>query len=366
MAWPWGGEMTHAELARKFGWLSVIISIILFPLTFLWARLLAFPIWLDWLGFESKPKYTVRNELYYHPLREANVEDDYKYDGNSDDLFKNKFYEVADRVADIPSGWNCHIDSKGKKFFESFWGLINCLDCKEMDDNGKCDGEDGYDPNDNGYLHITSNWSSWLRVSAVFVEFSLDAVDLETGKKGCFAHRVRFFFPLDGPNMYNPFTWGTISFTVVAMTWFSKCSFKRFKEVCNVETISDSVGLDRTKKCPSLKWPEEPNNMDEKRDDGSIPFKKKNLAELKLEYTQFAKYGQSELMRFFASVRSDSNTDRGSSSGSSRLSVSASVIDSYDDEGPNRTSSTSFSDDQEQNPLPLNENTPILQRTTTV
>jgi hypothetical protein len=275
MAWPWGGSMTHSQLAAKFGWGVVISSIIVFPLTFLWSRLFAFPIWLDWLSeflgeylgekpwcswfkvfkwLKSKPMYIIGNELYYE---------------NVDDLFGKRFYEVENAVHEYPTGWNCHVDSKGGKFFESFFGLINCLDCVARDDDGNGYEEDreNFDNTDSGYLHITSNRSSWLRVSDVFVEFSIDTANEDTGKMGCYAHRIRFFFPLYGPNFINPFTWFTIGFTVIAMTYFSKCSFKKWKKENKVITFR-------------AKHP--PVEIGGKREDGSIPFVKKSESALRI------------------------------------------------------------------------------------
>mmetsp|Transcript_20780 Transcript_20780/g.51532 ORF Transcript_20780/g.51532 Transcript_20780/m.51532 type:complete len:357 (-) Transcript_20780:288-1358(-) len=354
MAWPWGGKITHAELATKFGWGSVIISTILFPLLFLWSRLLAFPIWLDWLGWylgeylgeklgyewlkgfkwlKSKPKFVTGNELYYRP-KEGHSDND------NDDLFKKKFYEVAERVPEYPSGWNCHIDRDGGKFFESFFGLINCLDCEMKDDNGKCylKDKDSHDKTDNGYLRITSNWSSWLRVSKVFVEFSIDTTNETTGKKGCYAHRIRFFFPLDGPNMYNPFTWVTIGFTVTAMTFFSKFSFRKWKRQNNVISVK--------MKTPKVKI---------ERTDGSFTFLKRTESELRHDHPEkFKEFG------------SDSSDAAPSSSGN-RRSISIGEVDFNDDRALNQQYLTNFLEDPDSRPRSssagaINETTPMLSR----
>mmetsp|Transcript_874 Transcript_874/g.2017 ORF Transcript_874/g.2017 Transcript_874/m.2017 type:complete len:724 (-) Transcript_874:344-2515(-) len=219
---------------------------------------------------KSKPKYTVGNELHYDL---------------HDDLYKNNFYEVEKRVSDFPTGWNCLIDKEGGKFFESFWGIINCLDLVAKDENGDpyslypC--LEGYDHAQSGYMHITSNSLSWLRVSAVFVEFSIKTMGEDEEKRslrasdskkggvgGCYGHRIRFFFPLDGINKYNPFTWFTIGHTVFALTYFSKKSFRRWKSIHEVEATQFSpipnIGL---------KWPEGPNSILQ-RSDGSIPYMK--------------------------------------------------------------------------------------------
>lgn len=339
--------MTHSQLATKFGWGSVISSIIVFPLTFLWSRLFAFPIWLDWLGeflgeylgekpgcswfkvfkwLKSKPKYTVGNELYYE---------------NVDDLFGRRFYEVEDAVPEYPTGWNCHVDSKGGKFFESFFGLINCLDCVARDDDGNSYEEDGenFDETDSGYLHITSNWSSWLRVSDVFVEFSLDKTNYYTLKKGCYAHRIRFFFPLDGPNRYNPFTLFTIGVTVVAMTYFSKCSFKEWKRKNNVFAISKN-------------FPEpEPSAKNEvPRKDGSIKFFKESEAWLREHYPD----------EFKKLENKNGGSDSSDTATGSRRSVSLGGNDEDDGENPDSRPSPVTESRRSSIAGVVNESTPML------
>lgn len=83
-------------------------------------------------------------------------------------------------------------------------------------------------------------------------------------KKGSYGHRIRFFFPLDGINKYNPFTWLTIGNTVMALTWFSKVSFRRWKSVNDVEVTQYMPKF-------GFNWPEEPINV-MVRKDGSIPY----------------------------------------------------------------------------------------------
>ncbi len=224
MAFPYGGSMTHAQLAKKFGWPSVILSILLLPFSLLWSRLIAFPVWLNYF-FESKPVYFIENEL--------------RYDGH-EDLFRKEFYQSPERVTSGPiSGWNCHVDNFDEddgKFFESFFGIINCLDIKVKEDR----------------FIISPNSLSWLCLSNVFVEF-------DNRPHVTYGHRVRFYFPLDGPNFYNPFTWITIAFVGLAMDWFSDRSFKDFKEDRHVVTKKPKI------------FPSEPEG--EKRDDESVEFK---------------------------------------------------------------------------------------------
>lgn len=191
MAFPYGSSMTNVELAIKFGWPSMIISIILIPITFLWSKLVAFPVWLNY-DYKSKPKCMVYNTFRYS-------------DPGDEDLFRKEFYFSETNLARSPSGWNCHVDKEGGFFFESFFGLINCLDIKfERED----------------YWVITPNFWSWLILSEVQILFHPD-------RKG---HTVLFFFPLNGLNKYNPFTWATIIYITMAITLWGKWSFRPFME----------------------------------------------------------------------------------------------------------------------------------------
>lgn len=197
MAFPWGGSMSHSQLAAKFGWPSVIISMILFPFLIVWSKLLAFPIWIECF-FKSGPFYAIRNVL--------------NYPGN-EDVMRQKVYEAPTSTARFPSGWNCHVDVEGGKFFEAFWGILQVLDVDITADR---------------YI-VSPNWKTWLLVSNVFVEFP---------KPPVFQNRVRFYFPLKGPNMINPFAWVTLMFGISGITWFGKYSFVPFKEQNGVVTTS--------------------------------------------------------------------------------------------------------------------------------
>lgn len=193
MAFPWGGSMTHKELAEKFGWPSVIISIILLPLLLLWSKLLAFPVWIS-MFVKSGPVYTTK-ALYNYP--------------GKDDLVFDKVYTTSKPTTGIPTGWNSHMDIKGGKFFESFWGLIQVLDMEYISDP------------DNRRAVISPTFLTWLVVTNVFVEFP---------KAPVYEHRVRFYFPLDGPNAKNPFTTISIAFAGLAINYFNNTSFVPFKE----------------------------------------------------------------------------------------------------------------------------------------
>ena len=213
MAFPYGGSMTHAELAKKFGWPSVIISIILIPLTWLFSRLLAFPVF-----FCTKWKFTLENTI--------------KYGEGHEDVFREKVYETPERVTRSPSGWDCHVDAEGGTFFEKFWGIINCLDIEVKD---------------NRFI-INPNSYSWL-MAKVFVEFP---------EKPNHEHRIRFYFPLNGLNKFNPFAWLTMAYVVTALTWYGKYSFEPFKEAHGL--VTESVYFP-----PELE-------AEKLRKDGSLPY----------------------------------------------------------------------------------------------
>ena len=227
MAWPYGGNLTHAELAQKFGWPSVIISILTLPAFFLFSRLLAFPVFLcrKWKPVTLKDvityspqldkrqdvhwKYFLKNRIRYVPREGSEID--------NRDLFRNKVYfSLENELLKVPTGWNCYIDKEGGKFFESFWGIINCLDYVDED------------PNDVGF-EVRPNHLSWL-IALVFVEFQHDPTH---------EHTVRFFFPLGGWNAYNPFAWLTMLYVATALTCYGKYSFVPFKEHYNVKTTSD-------------------------------------------------------------------------------------------------------------------------------
>jgi len=195
MAFPYGSSMSNAELAKKFGWPSMIISILLLPITFLWSKLLAFPVWLNY-EHATKPKCMVYNTFRY---------DNPSYADTNQNLFKNEFYFSPKTVGRWPGGWNCHVDRVGGKFFESFFGLINCLDIDFQSDD---------------YWVIKPNFWSWLIVSEVQIFFHPDG-------KG---HSILFYFPLDGPNKYNPFFWATMTYIVMGIKLWSGYSFKPFME----------------------------------------------------------------------------------------------------------------------------------------
>jgi hypothetical protein len=211
--------MTHSQLAAKFGWPTVVISIVLLPFLLLWSKLLAFPVWLE-VFFKNGPLYAIKNTLVYP--------------GN-EDVMRQKVYTGPACIARFPTGWNCHADVKGKKFFEAFWGILQVLNLDTTEDK----------------MVVSPNFFTWLLVTNVFLEYP---------KAPVFENQVRFYFPLKGPNMINPFTWVTLAFAISGITWFGKWSFVPFKEENGVTTTSIMFPPD-----------EEPTKLNP---DGSMPYVK--------------------------------------------------------------------------------------------
>ena len=113
MAFPWGGSVSHAQLARKFGWWSVILSFVLFPLTAFIRNFLAFPFFLSFLYKDHKTK-----AIYKYP--------------NDVDCVRTKVYksETQDPEMECCPGLVFLVDEKGGKWFEYAWGLISIFDLK--------------------------------------------------------------------------------------------------------------------------------------------------------------------------------------------------------------------------------------------
>lgn len=176
MAFLWGGSKSLSELAGKFGWPSVCLSIILTPVLLLWTKLVAYPFWLMAL-VNHKPMYFQKITLFYPDF---------------DNQWRERFYCSPTSPGRFPLGWNVYADVEGGKFFESFFGIIQVLDMDVA--------------NDDKFV-LSSNFLSWFPAS-VFIEFS---------KPPVYQHSIRLYFPLDGPNKYNPFVWFTTTFVVAAL-----------------------------------------------------------------------------------------------------------------------------------------------------
>lgn len=201
MPFPWGGKVTYSQLAEKFSWPTVIISIILTPLLLVWSKLLAYPIWL--IGpFKNGPLYMMKYNFSYPDKENAFLSE--AYDG---------FTPTTRRCC--PDGWTCLTDYEGGKFFEAFWGLIQVADMDVNDDR----------------IIISPNWKSWAPVSNIFIERPTAPVH---------EHQARFYFPIMGLNLINPFNWVSQTWTGSAFFWYG---FVSNTEFCKKNGISSHLSI---------------------------------------------------------------------------------------------------------------------------
>jgi len=163
MAWPWGGSFTYTQLAEKFSWPTVILSLILLPFSFLFRHLLAFPFFLN---FWNKPFWMLYSQYNYE-------QDDF--------IRKNVYGPAVPPFGKAVVGFKCMADMEGGKWFESFWGFMHVLDMEWDDDDL------------NGVIRGNS-------LSFFPCELLVDVTE-----KPVRAHRLRFNFPIKGPFAINPF-----------------------------------------------------------------------------------------------------------------------------------------------------------------
>lgn len=164
MAFPWGGKVTTSQLAARFGWSRIILSWIFLPPLVLFAKLVAFPFWLEYI-WENGPLYMSRTEIRYP---------------ESPDLYRREVFFSEKSPFRYFSGWDVLVDREGGKFFESFFGIIHCLECDITEDR----------------FILTPSFWTFIVVKVVYVEFDKDQ-----------GNRIRFYFPMKGPNLINPFSW---------------------------------------------------------------------------------------------------------------------------------------------------------------
>ena len=108
MAGPWGGSLSFSQLAEKFGWFSIIFSLPLLPLIFLYRWILAFPPYLACIAISARSRY-----IYRHPEH---------------DVVRRKIYLSRTNQLGCCPAFIMHADPDGGKWFESYWGIINVLD----------------------------------------------------------------------------------------------------------------------------------------------------------------------------------------------------------------------------------------------
>ena len=114
MPFPWGGSLTHSDLARKFGWPSVCLSLMLLPFTVAIRNILAFPPWLQCITRSSKASFR-----YSYP--------------DEPDFVQARFYEASTAPKELGClpGFLVLADVAGGKWFESFWGLIHVAELQQ-------------------------------------------------------------------------------------------------------------------------------------------------------------------------------------------------------------------------------------------
>ena len=100
------------------GWLSVIISFILYPALMIFSKLLAFPVWLDMI-WKSKNFYILRTNYTY-------PEDNF--------VAKEIYTSMKAHGTRGPNGFVCYADKEGGTWYESFWGIIHSLNMDVKDE----------------------------------------------------------------------------------------------------------------------------------------------------------------------------------------------------------------------------------------
>jgi len=189
MPFPWGGKVTHSQLAEKFSWPTVVISIILTPLLLILSKLLAYPVWM--IGpLKNGPLYLMKYRFSYPDKENAFLS--LAYDGATPTTRKY-----------CPAGWTCLTDYEGGKIFEAFWGLIQVADMDVTDER----------------IIVSPNWLSWSPVSNIFIE---------RPKAPVHEHQTRFYFPIMGLNLINPFNWALSTFSGSAFLWYGFISNAEF------------------------------------------------------------------------------------------------------------------------------------------
>lgn len=184
MPFPYGGKATYSDLAEKFGWTSVIISPLLLPFTFVLTHLLCYPFF-----FPRKWAYTTKQHAWYL---------------EGEDVWRQKMYFNKKNEFGCCHGWNCYVDKEGGKFYETIWGLINCLDATIKED---C-------------VIFTPSALTWV-VAVIYFEHPTPPI---TG------HRIRFYFGNGGINRYNPFAWASIVLGLTALSLAGARGLPTFKE----------------------------------------------------------------------------------------------------------------------------------------
>jgi hypothetical protein len=168
MAWPWGGSMTHAQLAEKFTWPSVVVSLLLLPFLFIWRHVFAFPFFVGW--WFPHGNINAVNTYYTYPSKE--------------DFVRKEIYCGLTNNVSYPSGFCCHADVEGNKWFETFWGIMQVLDLDTTPDR----------------MILSPNMLSIVPAN----------VEIHFPKPPVHQNHLQFNFPILGLNLLNPFMYVTL------------------------------------------------------------------------------------------------------------------------------------------------------------
>ena len=144
---PWGGSFTLAQLAGKFGWPSVVVSLLLLPFTAFYYWVLSANPFLRCLRLYMTVKPVLR----------------YTFESDDPHFVKRVYYSTPTNESGIGRMRFFAPDWEGGKWYESWWGLIMVLDLVRLDED---------------HWQITSNWLSWtdVVVDIHFAEHRQDVV----------------------------------------------------------------------------------------------------------------------------------------------------------------------------------------------
>jgi len=178
MVFVWGGSWSWSELAQRFGWHSVILSVLAQPFWFVFHHIVGFPCFL-------------------RPCNGCLISRvHYDYPGQKD-MGKKRFYQAevgsTSKFQCLPAGFRVHVDLEGGKWFESFWGFIQKFDLQQV--------------HDDRWL-LTTNWTS-IFPARICIDFQPDG----------FGHDVTFILPYKGVFMFWPPAILMVMFTFSAIGW---------------------------------------------------------------------------------------------------------------------------------------------------
>ena len=202
---PSGSKFTYSDLAHKFGWASVILTSVLFPVTVTFRYLFAFPFWL---GLLPKNPMILVKTIFQHP--------------SHPDFMRRHLYINREAVTPQMSPFNILLDEEGGYWFEHFWGIIHVL---------KCD----VSKEDQSYK-MSPIVQSLLRVDCT-IDFIKDKKETIL----CINICNKWAFLL------NPFAWGLFLWASAALQLFNVSYFGGYKKKYGVITIDTVLPNEKSK-----------------------------------------------------------------------------------------------------------------------